>query len=261
MGTLVAPIGSATVAIPAAKRWSDLHAVVVLPVRLNIVGDVEDVDELEGRKREVEDQDAPAASGPREEFMRNVILSGPVAEANRSPPFTPNLRAPAADASQPLADAVRLPATPSASVKFDRWTLSPADVLLPASVSISSWTLIEVCRVSLAEIPARVTYHCQSCSIAQLQRAHVGRSTCWQSHPGSRRLPPLGAYPSNRMCCGELGRRCSTSWSTTVLASYIYIHGCDLLHSDERSLLLAEGCYLSALSIKPFEYIYVELSL
>ena len=46
MGTLVAPIGSATVAIPAAMRWSDLHAVVVLPVRLNIVGDVEDVDEL-----------------------------------------------------------------------------------------------------------------------------------------------------------------------------------------------------------------------
>lgn len=51
MGTFVAPMGSATEAIPAAARWIDLHAFVVLPVRLNIVGDVEDVDELEGRKR------------------------------------------------------------------------------------------------------------------------------------------------------------------------------------------------------------------
>ena len=90
MGTFVAPMGSATVAIPAANRWSDLHACVVLPVRLNIVVDAADVDELEGRKREVEDQDAPAASGPIGEFMPNVILSDPEAEANRSSPFTPN---------------------------------------------------------------------------------------------------------------------------------------------------------------------------
>ena len=51
MGTFVLPIGSATVAIPAAKRWSDRHAVVVRPARLNIVGNVVDVDELERRKR------------------------------------------------------------------------------------------------------------------------------------------------------------------------------------------------------------------
>lgn len=48
MGTLVAPMGSATEAIPAAIRWSDRHAWVVLPVRLNIV---EDADELEGEKK------------------------------------------------------------------------------------------------------------------------------------------------------------------------------------------------------------------
>ena len=46
MGTFVAPIGSATVAMPAAMRWSDRHAVVVRPARLNIVGNVEDVDEI-----------------------------------------------------------------------------------------------------------------------------------------------------------------------------------------------------------------------
>lgn len=51
MGTFVLPMGSATVAIPAVNRWSDLHAVVVRPARLNIVGNVEDVDELEGEKR------------------------------------------------------------------------------------------------------------------------------------------------------------------------------------------------------------------
>ena len=50
MGTLVAPMGSATVAIPAAARWMDLHAFVVLPARLNIVVNVVD-DELEGRKK------------------------------------------------------------------------------------------------------------------------------------------------------------------------------------------------------------------
>lgn len=50
MGTLVAPIGSATVAMPAANRWAARHACAVLPVRLNIVVDAADVDELEGRK-------------------------------------------------------------------------------------------------------------------------------------------------------------------------------------------------------------------
>ena len=50
MGTFVAPIGSATVAIPAAIRWTAFHACAVLPVRLNIVVDAADVDELEGRK-------------------------------------------------------------------------------------------------------------------------------------------------------------------------------------------------------------------
>ena len=44
MGTLAAPIGSATVAMPAAARWTARHAVVVLPARLSIV---EDDDELE----------------------------------------------------------------------------------------------------------------------------------------------------------------------------------------------------------------------
>lgn len=64
MGTLVAPIGSATVAMPAAMRWSDRHAVVVLPARLNIVEDDVDVDELVVGKGG-EDQDVPAESGRR----------------------------------------------------------------------------------------------------------------------------------------------------------------------------------------------------
>ena len=57
MGTLVAPIGSATVAMPAAARWTARHAVVVLPARLSIVEDYDELVVKEG------DQDVPAASG------------------------------------------------------------------------------------------------------------------------------------------------------------------------------------------------------
>ena len=64
MGTLVAPMGSATVAIPAANRWTERHAALVLPARLNIVECADDDGELEGAKGGGgEDQDAPAAPG------------------------------------------------------------------------------------------------------------------------------------------------------------------------------------------------------
>ena len=37
MGTFVAPMGSAAVAMPAASRWSDRRIAAVLEERLNIV--------------------------------------------------------------------------------------------------------------------------------------------------------------------------------------------------------------------------------
>lgn len=62
MGTLVAPMGSATVAIPAANRCIERKAALVLLARLNIVEDDVGVDELVEVKGEVEDQDVPAES-------------------------------------------------------------------------------------------------------------------------------------------------------------------------------------------------------
>ena len=56
-------MGSAAVAMPAANRFAERHAALVLPARLNIVEDDVDVDELKGVKGGVEDQDVPAESG------------------------------------------------------------------------------------------------------------------------------------------------------------------------------------------------------
>lgn len=64
MGTLVLPIGSATVAIPAAIRWRPFQAVCVLPARLNIAAKVVEDDEND-EENVVEDQDATATSGAK----------------------------------------------------------------------------------------------------------------------------------------------------------------------------------------------------
>ena len=55
MGTFVAPMGSAAVAIPAASRWSDRFAALVFVARLNMSGRGEESSERRSQRRE-EDQ-------------------------------------------------------------------------------------------------------------------------------------------------------------------------------------------------------------
>ena len=77
MGTLVAPMGSATVAMPAANRLAERNTALVLPARLNIVEDDADTDELEGVKGGGEDQDVPAESGGEYEYKAGLSFFGP----------------------------------------------------------------------------------------------------------------------------------------------------------------------------------------
>ena len=70
MGTLVAPMGSATVAMPAAMRWMDRHAALVLPARLNIV--VDDVEADERARQPVRVPEPGAGVWPLGAFPRRV---------------------------------------------------------------------------------------------------------------------------------------------------------------------------------------------
>ena len=99
MGTLVAPMGSETVAMPAANRWRPLHAFVVFPERLNIVEDAVDVD---GRAQGLwwglrikAYRQSPALPA---NINGGLVFSDPPTETNQTRRFTDNLR---------LADIVR----------------------------------------------------------------------------------------------------------------------------------------------------------